>query len=138
MHSLVSRCTICLSLICNSIEIVPANVDVNVHPTKHEVSSFLHLKSPTNVPLSIPSLPLPPSPSLSLPLPSLLQVHFLHEDMIVEAIQKAVEERLLGCNSSRTYFTQAVLPGARVPLSLEEGGAAVGEGKSASSCEIRK
>lgn len=70
-------------LCCHSIEIAAANVDVNVHPTKHEV-------------------------------------HFLHEDLITEGIQKCVEDRLLGCNSSRTYYTQALLPGAAVPVSLEE------------------
>ena len=73
-----------------SIEISPSNVDVNVHPTKHEV-------------------------------------HFLHEDKIIEAIQKAVEERLLGCNASRTYFTQALLPGAAVPISSELKGGGGGE-----------
>lgn len=62
-----------------SLEIAPANVDVNVHPTKHEV-------------------------------------HFLHEESIIEAIQKAVEGKLLGCNSSRTYYTQALLPGAAEPI----------------------
>lgn len=45
------------------------NVDVNVHPTKHEV-------------------------------------HFLHEDNVIESIQKQIEIKLLGSNSSRTYFTQ--------------------------------
>ena len=40
----------------------------------------------------------------------------------MEAVQKATEERLLGCNASRTYFTQALLPGAAVPVSLGEGG----------------
>ncbi|XP_019615504.1 PREDICTED: DNA mismatch repair protein Mlh1-like isoform X1 [Branchiostoma belcheri] len=63
-----------------SVEIMPSHVDVNVHPTKHEV-------------------------------------HFLHEDVIIEAIQKQVETSLLGCNSSRTFFTQALLPGAVVPVS---------------------
>ena len=64
------------------MEISPANVDVNVHPTKHEV-------------------------------------HFLHEDKIIEAVQKAIETSLLGCNASRTYFTQALLPGTAVPVNTE-------------------
>ncbi|XP_046569865.1 DNA mismatch repair protein Mlh1-like [Haliotis rubra] len=64
-----------------SLEISPQNVDVNVHPTKHEV-------------------------------------HFLHEDAIIESIQATVESKLLGSNASRTFFTQALLPGA--PVSLEE------------------
>lgn len=44
-------------------------MDVNVHPTKHEV-------------------------------------HFLHEDSVIESVQKHIESKLLGSNSSRTYFTQ--------------------------------
>ncbi|XP_063730255.1 DNA mismatch repair protein Mlh1 isoform X2 [Eleginops maclovinus] len=70
-----------------SLEIAPQNVDVNVHPTKHEV-------------------------------------HFLHEDSIIESVQKHIESKLLGSNSSRTYFTQTLLPG----LSASGGG----EGKSSS------
>ncbi|NXU49726.1 MLH1 protein, partial [Turnix velox] len=58
-----------------SLEITPQNVDVNVHPTKHEV-------------------------------------HFLHEDSILERVQQHVESKLLGSNSSRMYFTQTLLPGA--------------------------
>ena len=65
------------------------------------------------------------------------QVHFLHEDVIVESIQKAIEERLLSCNASRTYFTQALLPGAAAPvtassLQLQEDS---GTKKNAGSCE---
>ncbi|XP_074531346.1 DNA mismatch repair protein Mlh1 [Halichoeres trimaculatus] len=57
-----------------SLEIAPQNVDVNVHPTKHEV-------------------------------------HFLHEDAVIESVQKHVESKLLGSNTSRTFFTQTLLPG---------------------------
>ena len=63
-----------------SLELNPLNVDVNVHPTKHEV-------------------------------------HFLHEDSIIEIIQKQLEEKLLGCNSSRTYYTQKLLPNTIVETS---------------------
>ncbi|XP_012672471.1 DNA mismatch repair protein Mlh1 [Clupea harengus] len=63
-----------------SLEIAPHNIDVNVHPTKHEV-------------------------------------HFLHEDCIIESVQKHVESKLLGSNSSRTYFTQTLLPGLPVSTS---------------------
>uniref|UniRef100_A0A3P9K8L0 DNA mismatch repair protein MLH1 n=1 Tax=Oryzias latipes TaxID=8090 RepID=A0A3P9K8L0_ORYLA len=56
------------------LEISPQNVDVNVHPTKHEV-------------------------------------HFLHEDSVIESVQKHIDGKLLGFNSSRTFFTQTLLPG---------------------------
>ncbi|KAL6487891.1 hypothetical protein MHYP_G00045170 [Metynnis hypsauchen] len=63
-----------------SLEIAPHNIDVNVHPTKHEV-------------------------------------HFLHEDCIIESVQKHIESKLLGSNSSRTYFTQTLLPGLSASVS---------------------
>ncbi|XP_028279724.1 DNA mismatch repair protein Mlh1 isoform X2 [Parambassis ranga] len=65
-----------------SLEIAPQNVDVNVHPTKHEV-------------------------------------HFLHEDSVIESVQKHIESKLLGSNSSRTYFTQTLLPGLPVSSGSE-------------------
>uniref|UniRef100_A0A8C9LRK6 DNA mismatch repair protein MLH1 n=1 Tax=Piliocolobus tephrosceles TaxID=591936 RepID=A0A8C9LRK6_9PRIM len=61
-----------------SLEISPQNVDVNVHPTKHEV-------------------------------------HFLHEESILERVQQHIESKLLGSNSSRIYFTQTLLPGLAGP-----------------------
>ncbi|XP_043920831.1 DNA mismatch repair protein Mlh1 [Protopterus annectens] len=63
-----------------SLEIAAQNVDVNVHPTKHEV-------------------------------------HFLHEESIVESIQHHIESKLLDSNSSRTYFTQTLLPGPALSTS---------------------
>lgn len=63
-----------------SLNVLPQNVDVNVHPTKHEVK-------------------------------------FLHEDEILEKLQQAVDAKLLGSNTSRTFLTQTLLPEAPVPLS---------------------
>ena len=56
-----------------SLELNPMNIDVNVHPTKHEVK-------------------------------------FLHEESIIESIQKCVETKLLGSNESRQYYTQSLIP----------------------------
>ncbi|KAI8824562.1 DNA mismatch repair protein Mlh1 [Fimicolochytrium jonesii] len=43
--------------------------------------------------------------------PTKREVHFLHEDKIVESICAAVQERLVGANQSRTFFTQTFLTG---------------------------
>uniref|UniRef100_A0A8C4NK96 DNA mismatch repair protein MLH1 n=1 Tax=Eptatretus burgeri TaxID=7764 RepID=A0A8C4NK96_EPTBU len=40
--------------------------------------------------------------------PTKYEVHFLHEDSIIETVQRSVETRLLASNSSRTYYTQLV------------------------------
>ncbi|KAK6625686.1 hypothetical protein RUM43_005985 [Polyplax serrata] len=56
-----------------SLQLCPENVDVNVHPTKHEV-------------------------------------HFLHEDKIIQKVRTVIETALLGSNTSRMYYTQAKLP----------------------------
>ncbi|XP_016943459.3 DNA mismatch repair protein Mlh1 [Drosophila suzukii] len=58
-----------------SLTLPPQNLDVNVHPTKHEV-------------------------------------HFLYQDEIIEKIKQQVEARLLGSNSTRTFYKQLRLPGA--------------------------
>ena len=38
--------------------------------------------------------------------PTKQEVHFLHEEAIIEDVQKCIEQKLLGSNASRTYFTQ--------------------------------
>lgn len=58
-----------------SLQIDPARVDVNVHPTKREV-------------------------------------HFLNEDEVIQSICKAIEDQLAAVDTSRTFLTQTLLPGA--------------------------
>lgn len=74
----------CHPFVYLSLEIEPNNVDVNVHPTKHEV-------------------------------------HFLHEDEIIDKIKDRVEREFVGGNEVRVFYTQSRLPGASEPTnSLKE------------------
>ena len=58
------------------------------------------------------------------------QVHFLHEYKIIETIQQCIEDKLLGCNNSRTYYTQTLLPGISISSSLEENTTSKNSGKN--------
>jgi DNA mismatch repair protein MLH1 len=49
--------------------------------------------------------------------PTKREVHFLHEDKIVELVSQSLEQALAGANSSRVFHTQALLPGAGTPSS---------------------
>lgn len=46
--------------------------------------------------------------------PTKHEVNFLNEDVIVEKIKEAVEDKLLGTNETRKLYTQQLLPGAAV------------------------
>lgn len=46
--------------------------------------------------------------------PTKHEVNFMNEDIIVEKIKDAVEEKLLGVNETRKLYTQQLLPGAAV------------------------
>ena len=47
--------------------------------------------------------------------PTKKEVHFLYEDRVVEGIISAFQSVLENANSSRTFYTQVLLPGASKP-----------------------
>ena len=44
----------------------------------------------------------------------------MHQDAVIERVQAKLEEKLLNSNSSRTFYTQKLLPGAGVRLEMFE------------------
>ncbi|KKY25006.1 putative dna mismatch repair protein [Phaeomoniella chlamydospora] len=51
--------------------------------------------------------------------PTKREVHFLHEDEIIEAICGEIMNQLAKVDTSRTFKTQTLLPGARLPMSAK-------------------
>ena len=62
--------------------------------------------------------------------PTKKEVHFLNEEEIVERLQGALTEKLTGANTSRTFLTQALLPGA---AAAAESSAAKAKARSSST-----
>jgi DNA mismatch repair protein MLH1 len=51
-----------------------------------------------------------PGPALDVNVhPTKREVHFLHEDAIIQAVTDGISKQLLGSNSSRSFFTQTLL-----------------------------
>lgn len=53
--------------------------------------------------------------------PTKREVNFLNEDEIIEVICTAIGTKLAQVDTSRTFTTQALLPGARVPVAAKSG-----------------
>ena len=47
--------------------------------------------------------------------PTKKEVHFLHEERIVQALGDVFQKVLENANTSRTFYTQALLPGVSDP-----------------------
>lgn len=54
--------------------------------------------------------------------PTKSEVHFLHEDEIVDAVVAAVDKALAGANASRSFTVQTMLPGAEAFASQRDRG----------------
>jgi DNA mismatch repair protein MLH1 len=52
--------------------------------------------------------------------PTKREVHFLNEDEIIEMICNEIREKLAKVDTSRTFMTQSLLPGAKVPTVASE------------------
>ncbi|KAI9787220.1 MAG: DNA mismatch repair protein [Geoglossum umbratile] len=69
--------------------------------------------------------------------PTKREVNFLHEDEIIERICDEIRVKLAGVDTSRTFMTQSLLPGARVPIVVANPEKENGSGTPVSSKEKR-
>lgn len=72
------------------------------------------------------SLRLPPAALDVNVHPTKREVHFLDQEKVIERVQSCLKERLVNANTSRTFLTQAVLPGMIAGASDGTGSSAAG------------
>ena len=70
--------------------------------------------------------------------PTKREVNFLHEDEIIERICDEIRVKLAGVDTSRTFMTQSLLPGARVPAIVANPEKENGSGAPAGNRERRQ
>lgn len=70
--------------------------------------------------------------------PTKREVNFLHEDEIIERICDEIRVRLANVDRSRTFMTQSLLPGARVPATSANTEKEIGPSTPAGSREKRQ
>ncbi|KAN0081071.1 hypothetical protein V8E54_004275 [Elaphomyces granulatus] len=63
--------------------------------------------------------------------PTKREVNFLNEDEIIEALCNEIRSKLTQVDSSRTFFTQSLLPGVRAPEAATPASHVSAEGKAA-------
>ncbi|KAI9827152.1 MAG: DNA mismatch repair protein [Thelocarpon impressellum] len=67
--------------------------------------------------------------------PTKKEVHFLNEDEIIEAICDEIRAKLADVDTSRTFMTQSLLPGARMPVPPGTSNGLLAEGASKGSTQ---
>ena len=86
---------------------------VDCTPLKRSLETvYASVLSKTSRPFFYVSVTMPPHHIDVNVHPTKKEVHFLHQDDLVEAIRAAVEAAVFSSNDHRTYYKQTLLPGA--------------------------